>query len=104
MKYRHFHFEALGCSNVGDASVVRHVEILLSPLGCLAFAETRRGRPCFFWNGKMGFLQESGVQMLPGTKSQTDRYVLYMKKYSNSNILNYICIYMYAIYHTCCFF
>lgn len=53
----------------------------------------------FFWESEDGFsVQESGVQMLPGTKSQTDRYVLYMKKYSNSNLykaifIRNICLY-----------
>ena len=80
---------------------------LLSPVGCLAFAETRRGRPCFFLNGKMGFLQQSRVQMLPGTRSQTDQYLLYMKKYFKSfQIYIYIItrnIYVYMRQDTCCF-
>lgn len=53
----------------------------------------------FFWESEDGFsVQESGVQMLPGTKSQTDRYVLQRKKYSNSNLyktifIRNICLY-----------
>ena len=105
-RYRHFHFEALGCSNVGDAWVVRHAEILLSPLGCLAFAETRRGRPCFFGNRKMGFLcknQECKCSLEPNRK-QIDMFCIWR----NIQIQIYIELYLYAIYvymrqDTCCF-
>lgn len=105
-RYRHFHFEALGCSNVGDAWVVRHAEILLSPLGCLAFAETWRGRPCFFGNRKMGFLcknQECKCSLEPNRK-QIDMFCIWR----NIQIQIYIKLYSYAIYvymrqDTCCF-
>ena len=91
MNYWHFHCEALGYSKVGHVSVVH-------PVGCLAFAETSRGRPCFFvffWMGRWAFFknQECKCSLEPICKQMDFICFSIIIIYIYIYIYVYICIY-----------